>query len=1701
MSPAEKVHHAKNILDNKYTKINIPNFKTALPDFLELKKLKTNIYDENIQEISSRLNVTSIENMYNLIYQTYKSLPRITFIEFSRLLDRNNLIPNKLRYLSFIAPINLRRKIYYAKKIRKMIVIYNNDIKELTKNYAMVKDASLKKKYDQTINDIKKTIFPNIFKKYEGRGKRRFNENQFEPEQKRQSTLEDFEDLENQPEIITSAARDFKDHFKYTGKEMNEGQIINRLEHLRTSIARITEFVLNVTDKKFYKKSKIQRIDKAIKRKIYEDAEVLFADDPELKNFYMKKINKELGKLSYVHDSKMSDVPMSFQQASEDLIYREYSYMNRVRIALTAMSNIKKNLEISVNKNNLVDAVSVNGVLMHLNYDYSTDFTDIKTKRPRTSFGSPTIAYLDNIKNIFESEMKQIEQIKEHKLKDLEIPNIDEAMATRKDLIENYTNKIAEFEKMKNERLEEEVQGEIDDFKFEYFVNGENFGFENPQDTKGNLNTFKEFNLDNNGVNLLDLEKELIKKEYEIIQNSENNNNPENLEEFKDVSSLVKNISNLNSLENSENSLEKNEGNSLQKSEEILKRQRLMNKGYAFVTMISSNEAVKLYLEAQLGLKIKNNICDIEPKFDKTHNSMDIERLIENSKKDSILLGKEEEIKSVQNKIFNFESSLDQKLDKKQKEIKEVISAYRDLYSDPFKKHDARNPLSFEEEEKIKFGLKKMQKETGVNNLWILEEDKLDELRKIKDKRMTKTYLDWQLLKKGIIPENVLRNSYSNNSNVLTTGEIMSKNIDSNFSEKEKFELKIPLNANNESYSILNKNENSYDYNKPGRLSQEEISDKKKFMENYLGKDYLKTETHGFQEDKRDLAIYNEIKELRERFPKELFDEKIYGNTKEAKKIIDTNLDSLIDNLNEKYISLVNNLESDKEKGEPELTKVELMDRMTNMSPVNKKLQLIITERNRLLENDEIKQNITINNFLEKTALRDINENAKLLDDFNENIQYNTVQDIRYESSDFKHYWAKDERNFMEFEYEFKEPEVKIDDTLEAPAEGDSSFNAFLIKRKMKMQEEDKKKLEEKEKENQFDSSKINIEQLNEITKNKKEKIMENLKMKYQMHLNTVKNKDLKGLENYESENANNNNNSFNKEEIEENIFDYMENKRNFNKKNFKKINEKIQLENKKAEFISQLEKNFSQEIQTLPNFQEYFNSIKKNLNPLEEKIKSDKFSVEDLKKEISYDFNNENNNNKNTDPIRDMMSVLNKGKLSNEDYEKHFLNYNQNQKNKMEKWLSEEKLNSITNEIKFSMGINKENEPEKLRILEAKYPFAFDENLDHAQYSKELMLKMEELENLEDNFESEYIFSQDNFKLLSEMVRISKLKNSKVSVHFSEEGNLVIRREFKNTYKYDLDFFMNFDLEKERRNLIEKIKVNNFLNIFEKKAMNFTRFVNIIEKNKINFTENEKKNFVEKCEELKFRFDSHMNLYFKTNLINFSDLKSALEKFDNLPLNKTTEFLKSLTKILNIPSSNKPNEIINLTRNLENLADFSDNIFIEKEILSLAYLMFNEALKHSKDNKIPHMNYEFTSQNKRTFKANVILKSLKKTLESEFSNKEIQIIKYLLGQTSEEITDSLNVHEIIKMQMWEDYKKIMNEKYSMLFKKEKEIFEDFVIEKALDMKNYWENNEIILNSSKNFKNESINKEIISFTRNMQDYYIDMAKLSKRNFV
>jgi hypothetical protein len=1716
MSPPEKLNHARNIIDNKYGLRDIHELKTGILDFLELKNIQQQLVNRFDLNIIEELGEAPLENMYQIIKQTYKGLPKITYSEFIKLLSSQSLIQSKKGYLNFVTQLNLKRNIYYARKIRKMIVVYNNDVRELQKNYDLGTDPKLKGKYDEIVYNMKNTMFPNIFKPYLGMNKNQ-NQNQKQNLQNnannqnavqsdeldweaetanREATLQDFKGIDKESEIIKSAARDFKDHFKYTGKTMTENQIINRLEHLRTSISHITDFVMNVTDKHYYKKLKMEKVHKTIKKKLKEDAEVLFSDDPQLKAHYLKRINNELSKFSYVNDRTLQDTQYTFQEISQDLIYREYEYMQRVRTAMNLLSNVQENLGVKVNKNNFVEAISVNGVLTHLNYEYSDDFVNKKYKRQHF-YGSPVIAYVNNIRNVFKEEMQKVEKIKDIKIQELRVPTLDEAQSQRAELIETYTSKIAEFEKLKMERIENEIKSELENYKFEFLINCENFG------QNLNLNAIDSKSINNDGLNsgvsqsaLLDLEKELTKKEFEIIQNA--NLRPENVEEYKDVCSLVKNISTLQKEQNSHLSATAEKDDSIKNVDKILKRKRLQNKGYAFVTFISSDEAKRLYLEGQLGVKIQNKLCDIEPKFDKTHNSMDIQKLLDLAKKDSIIIGKEDEIKLAEQKIFEFESKLDEKLDAKQKEIKEVIAAYRDLYSDPFKKHDINNPFSKEEEQRLKFSLKKLEEKTGVSNYWILEEDKLDELRKIKDKRMTKTYLDWQLLKKGVVPGNVMK-SLSDTKSTSVTSQLQ-KEINSNFSQKENVELAFNLNKSN---FATNNNNNQ------GRITPQSISDKKAFIESYLGKDYLEAEEFGFQPEKRDQALYREVRELRERFPKELFEQKMYGQNPKSElelKIQEqspnsdpmaVSIESLIDNINQKYINILQYAEEEK-AGEAQLTKVDLLDRITNLSPVNKKIQLIITERNRLLEDEELKQSISIRNFIDRNALTELDENAKLIDDNSIGTQYNLLQDLKYETSLSKKFWEKDERTFFD-ENAIEEEEIfeKEEEEVIEPGEGDSSFNAFILRRKQMLEQTATKPVIpvalDKEKKTQFDASKISIEQIQEAQAEKKNNAIEIIRLKYHMHMSSV----LKNNSDNQSKNQNNLNiKKENSKSIEDNVFEYLKNKKSANKQKLEKFNDKIKVEKKKAEFIAELERNFAKEIETLPSFREYFEALKYKEDPIGNKIKSEKFSVENLKELISFKTDSTSK-----DSFRDMIALLSKGKISAEEYEKFFVKQAQKNQNKLDEWINEETKHSIIDEIKFNMGINQQNEAEQLRILQAKFPIIFDSEIDHVKTYRELAEKIELIENSEEFFENEYIFSAKPSDLLAELARISKLRNLKVTAGYDETGKFLIKREFKNAYKYDLDGIINFEVEAEKLRLIDNIKNNNFLNEMEKEVRAVTKFFNDAAVNRFSLTE-KKEQFVDYVEKLIDAFDFKMQNYFNSPFFSFIDLKNAIANLENMPIEKVKPFLNAIINILNIPNS-KQAQSFELTENLKLLAEFSNGVFAEREISILGNLILDSNKNLEKGKYISPIEIDFCPELMKSFTNEVLMKSIEQNSELDFTKKDLSIIRCLLKSDCY-YNDSLKVYNAVKSHLWKSYKNEINEKYSLLFKKEKEINPAALTDVCGNIKDLFD----IIKHYKaddlekiNADAQNIQEEINVFSNKLQEYYIDVANMSKNIFL
>jgi hypothetical protein len=379
--------------------------------------------------------------------------------------------------------------------------------------------------------------------------------------------------------------------------------------------------------------------------------------------------------------------------------------------------------------------------------------------------------------------MLKVNKLKDYKYEELKKNqnlNLDELYNTRKELIENYTNKIVDYKK--SEEVSEQILEELDNYKLKKLsssTNGNTLSIllDNDVMTGGNMyNTY--FN-------------ELQKKEYEIKQNKKKINSNDDYNTFEseitDVTSLLSNLNKINKNANNQND------QSTSNYEKILSalnsgNLRNTNRGYAFVTFSTSDESKQLYIQGLTGIKIGKFQVKIEPKFDLNHQHFNEKLFYERAKFDGNIIDKREELIKAENKLIEFEQNFHKNLDENEnlKEFNNVRDAFKDLYSDPFKKHDQTNPFTEEDDEEIKFRLRQ-------ENSWLMEDDNIEKLRKSRDKRILKKYTEAQLIKKGILS----KDSYVDSNNKDPKYNCIKHLTDSYFSKNNEF---IP-NSNNESYS------------------------------------------------------------------------------------------------------------------------------------------------------------------------------------------------------------------------------------------------------------------------------------------------------------------------------------------------------------------------------------------------------------------------------------------------------------------------------------------------------------------------------------------------------------------------------------------------------------------------------------------------------------------------------------------------------------------------------------------------------------------------------------------------------------------------------------------------------------------------------------------------------------------------------------
>jgi hypothetical protein len=1202
--------------------------------------------------------------------------------------------------------------------------------------------------------------------------------------------------------------------------------------------------------------------------------------------------------------------------------------------------------------------------------------------------------------------------------------SLDELQNKKKELIEDYANKIEGYRKAlemtetERSELESSTKEDLENYKLQ------------------NLNLFSE------EVQILShkeklLYNELKKKEYEVRENQKLNSS-NNEEDTKDVTSLISNLNKLTANKSNE------DGTEYKNILDILNKKKIKNKGYAFVTFATSEEAKIFYLTHSDSFTIKKTKAEVFPKFDLTHEDVDEDLLYSKAKLESNIINRKSELIESEKKLKEFLTKFYDNLDsnEKHKEFETVRDAFKDLYSDPFKKHDHNNPFTAEEEEEIKYRAKL----SGRDNTWLFEDDKIEKMRKSRDKRITKKYTEAEFLKRGIISEEFFRKDR----------ELENKS-------EEKYTM-----IKDFSNSYFNSSENVdlyYDNDYTGKSGRRlKRIGTKEFIEKNLSRDYLENTIPGFEKDKRESVIYEEIKELRERFPKNKFlDDPASG-------------EKFIKEVNAKFVNLLK--EEDKTKLN-ENAKEELLDRLTNLSPMGKKIQMIVNERNIKVQDEGVRQLMTIQNFYEKRI-----DNASARNSSINEVPEHLMDAITRNQYLFENTPEKDFPEAIEEIYPppvvQREEEAKVDEgeaevtESGVKTEGDTSFRAFLQRRKAIIDEK-----EGEEKKDQFDPNNLSLDEINKVKDDVTKDLLNSIGQKYKKFYGQIGKNSSSGLS----------------IKHDGGVYDYIQSEVNVNKKNkrdhsklVKNLESQIEKEKVKEKFLAELEKNFSDELQTLPNFREYFVNLKNSNN------KNSKSDI-NLAEEPIFNYSKYAKDFKPSSTRKEEMSLLySSEKISPELFEKTFV-INQNTREKrFDEWISQQDMEDIQRIALNNHGYDLEDN-DTVEFLKLQIPELFDVNANSIKENEQTKSSdelMEKINNIEERDEVEYYFNPDCGETIEEhLASLAKTKFNKVLIRTDTKGRIIIRREFKNNYKYDLDEIMQYDIKKERERMLKKLENFDFKTELDANVEYYSQFYQLVSdydcfnSGDVNAIRKEVAFAIQKVEDLnKLSYEN----------FSFDDFKRLTDNLLQLKPRSLTNFVNHVINLINLISNQEANESYSeISQVLKEISEFSKDIFNEREVR-----IFVDLIKANFNNKFNERVKEFDNMSKFYFIQNVLLKDFFLSLKNILSPKEVAYIYGILKMLP---VEGINLSSIkvlsakpkLKKILWKNYKNYMLKEFNILKKKEKELKPNSYIDIITEQIQIY--NDLKTESGENLS--EVEKEIEEFGVKIKNYYVELANASK----
>jgi hypothetical protein len=1519
MSPADKLFFGRSLAKQKIRPDEY-QVQDYLLEFLGIRKYRKFSTPSKIREItnthSKHPRVKDKDNYLRTVMNNlFDKLPRLTNLQLTRLLIREGSIYSKIGYMRFIRSVNLKKKKDFVSQIRNRISRFNNQINEINSYYKILLEQNPKAKAElgHLIAGVMKYKFAET-----------------------QSGVPDEMDFESNYEIV-------KEEINTKGKNrptaaaakkmesLDINQIKNRIDLLKIDRMKIINSISNLMDNKLYKNRRFEILDDKIRENLLHYVKTVIRDDPALQVYYIDKIEGNLEKFKYVESNNKGfrEHKYTLLEMAENIIQKEMEYNLQVNKVRTFIETCEGNFSEKINKSNLIQALSA--------YSFVNDMRQVGyDKLNRLDQGSPVINYFNNVRELFDKEVEKLNSLKAQEVERSKEYSIDQIYNKRKELIENYTNKIAAYE--------EEINRELNDYKLKELV-------------------------DESG-----LDKEMKKKDYEVNENRKHFGT-QHEEEYKDISYL---LSNLNKL---------GKENNFEKVNLLLKFKKQSNKGYAFVTFTTSDEAKIMYsLAKQVGLFIKDKQVKVSPKFDRTHAHFQLEQTIQLAKGDAKIINKRRELEEAERGLNQFEKEWRDMMDKKQTEHNNVLNAYKDLFSDPFKKHDRHNPFEDDEEEEVRSRMLRQEKLLGVDNTWLFEDDKIDKLRRSKENRLTKKYLDHELLKRGLIPDNVIKKS-----------DYLQPSIDDLYAENTEIKITPEVVGSHN-----------------GRVGAH--IDNKTFIEKYMGKDGLHQSYTplGGSRDK----ITREVKELRERFPKEKF-----INSPEQS-------DSLLAQINSTYLRLINDTEDVKD------TKYELYDRISPMSPINKKIQAVLNQRDEYLENEEQRQMITLETFFQKMSNSLARDDSKF-----SNVPENVINEQKKKDTFYKNNpGLYDIRKFtgeeveivpetFEFRKKFvkKTEEVQDDDFVkkirfkkvdkEERADDSNSFKSFLNRRRATAPAK---------KDTQFDPKGFNLADIGMAK-------LESIREKYNKHIVTPLEK--------------------------KSVYSYIKGSKrnNADERKVEDLDKKLKIEKRKAEFLKELEENFQEELEALPSFREYFQGLKEGIKT--KRDESDK--VEPL--QFSYNYRDNS-----LDNLREKLAILYTGKVDSKTFEEIFAKDQNAYKSKLDTWVTEQDQEYFWKFLSCKLGLTRE---EILQKADEMFPeIAGTEDVaEIKEYIKTLNEEKKyfsEVEKLEDINDDEYYFNPECGQTLEEhLAHLSKLEYKNVTLRADKDGRVIIRREYKGNYRYDLDEVMNFDINAEREKMRQKLKAFDFEANLDNSAEFYSQMIAYMEKKQITPIFNDA--VIANAEEI---------ISQRYGLEGFSliDLKNCIANLTNLPGDKIKQLITDLKRITDFGGSSG-----SVNNELTSINEFSVNLFNEKEIRILSALLRD--LNSSEINKL-----NLDGVKKYIFIQDVLLGSLLNQLNILLKNDSIAIY-VILKLLPEATTSNPDVKKSIKYILWDKYKQFMKNTFTITLKKEGQINPGILHEDINELQRV-----MIALDKQDYHNRD--EEIKQYSKKLKGYYAELSK-------